>query len=69
MSPARVFSLYVADTRYSVPTLTMVVAENEAQVRSLAHIELLASPNHLAVEVREHDAVVFAETREASPAA
>jgi len=63
MSPARTFSLFVSDARYSVPTLMMVVAENEAQVRRVAHAELLASPNHLAVEVREYDHVLFSEAR------
>lgn len=57
------FSLFVHDERYSVPTLQFIVVQDEAGARELARRELLASPHHLAVEVRDDGGSAFCEER------
>ena len=54
----RAFSLFTTDTRYSVPTLTFVVAEDERGAIELARNRLAESKFHTAVEVREDDRLV-----------
>jgi hypothetical protein len=49
----RTFSVLTTDTRYRVPALTLVVAENEASAIRMAASSLDASDYHVAVEVRE----------------
>ena len=51
----RTFSFFTTDTRYRVPTLTLVVAENEARAIALAYDNLTRSEFHTAVEIREGD--------------
>lgn len=51
----RTFSLFTTDTRYSVPTLTLVLAEDDARATVLARNNLAESQFHIAVEVREGD--------------
>jgi hypothetical protein len=65
----RIFSLFTTDTRYSVPTLTLIVAAEEAAAISRAAEILAASAFHAAVEVCEGDQVVYREfkSREATP--
>ena len=51
----RTFSLFTTDTRYRVPTLTLIAAEDEARAVALAYDNLAQSEFHTAVEVREGD--------------
>lgn len=61
--PLRIFSFYIHDSRYSVPTLQLVDAIDEDRARELAQARLDESMAHLAVEVREDDARLFELTR------
>lgn len=45
------FEAFVHDDRYTVPTLHLVSAADEASARSLADELLRASPHHLGVEL------------------
>lgn len=49
----RTFSVLTTDTRYRVPGLTLIVAEDEARAIRMAASTLDASDYHVAVEVRE----------------
>ncbi|MBI1406451.1 MAG: hypothetical protein GC145_10030 [Caulobacter sp.] len=60
----RIFSFYIHDSRYSVPTLQIVSAEDEVQVRTLAQSRLDEAMAHLAIEVMEDDQPLFELTRE-----
>jgi hypothetical protein len=51
----RTFSLFTTDTRYRVPTLSLILAENEARATVLARDNLALSVFHTAVELREGD--------------
>ena len=51
----RTFSLFTSDTRCKVPTLTFIVAEDEARAIILAQDNLAESEFHIAVELREGD--------------
>ncbi len=57
------YSLFIHDRRYSVPTLQFIVASDETRVRELARRELLASPDHLAVDVRNEGGEIFRQER------
>ena len=59
----RNFSIFVADDRYSVPTMLMAVVTDEARAIELAVDKLAETPHHLSVEVWEADALVFATDR------
>ena len=54
----RAFSLFTTDTRYSVPTLTFVVVDDERRAIELARNMLAESKFHTAVELREDDRLV-----------
>lgn len=58
----RTFSLFISDTRYRVPTLTLVDAEDEFRAIGLANERLDASAFHTAVEVREGDQCLYRKT-------
>lgn len=45
------FEAFIHDDRYTVPTLHLVSAEDEAGARSAADALLRASPHHLGVEL------------------
>lgn len=60
----RIFSFYIHDSRYSVPTLQIVSAADEAQARALAQVRLDEAMAHLAIEVMEDDRTLFELTRE-----
>jgi hypothetical protein len=62
----RTYSLHIHDDRYAVPTLDLATAGDEAGVREIAGERLEASPNHLAVEVRAGDAMLFSLSRDES---
>ncbi|HEY8571365.1 hypothetical protein [Phenylobacterium sp.] len=59
----RTFSFFIHDRRYSVPTLQFVLVADEVRARELARRELLASPEHLAVDVRGEEGGTFREER------
>ncbi len=59
----RIFSFYIHDSRYSVPTLQLVDAIDENSARELAQVRLDESMAHLAIEVREDDNRLFELTR------
>jgi hypothetical protein len=46
-----VYTLYIEDDRYSVPTIDILQALDDAQALGLAAERLSASPHYLAVEV------------------
>ena len=54
----RTFSLFTTDTRYTVPTLTLILAEDEARAITLAQGNLAESEFHTHVELREGDRCV-----------
>lgn len=53
------FMLYVRDDRYRVPTLDIVSAAGEADVRTLATKRLFESSYHTAVDVYEGEELRF----------
>ena len=59
----RIFSFYIHDSRYSVPTLQLVDALDEDCARELAQARLDETMAHLAIEVREDDNRLFELTR------
>ncbi|WP_374468255.1 hypothetical protein [Phenylobacterium sp.] len=65
----RTFSLFIEDRRYSAPTLQFVIAADEHRARELALRELVASGEHLSVEVQENGRTLFREQRREDQAA
>jgi len=59
----RTFSFFITDRRYSAPTLQFLFCQDEARARQLARNQLLASADHLAVEVHENGHRLFMEAR------
>jgi hypothetical protein len=59
----RMFSFYIYDSRYSVPTLQLVDALDEKRAREIAQARLDESMAHQAIEVREDDNRLFEVTR------
>ncbi len=59
----RIFSFYIHDGRYSVPTLQLFDAIDENRAGELAEVRLDESMAHLAIEVREDDNRLFELTR------
>jgi hypothetical protein len=57
----RSFSLFTTDSRYSVPTLTLVEALDEAGAIERAREALRISSFHTAVELREGDERIYEE--------
>jgi hypothetical protein len=62
----RTFSFFITDRRYSAPTLQFQFALDEERARELARGQLLASDDHLAVEVHENGQPLFREDRNRS---
>jgi len=62
----RSFSLFTTDSRYSVPTLTLVEAQDEAAAIVRAKEALAASSFHTAVELREGDRPIYQEFKRLS---
>ena len=62
---SHIFTCLIEDRRYNVPTLRLLEAEGDvASLQALAHTELLASEDHLAVEVfAEGGLVLWREAR------
>jgi len=59
----RTFSFFITDRRYSAPTLQFLFCVDEARARELARDQLLASEDHVAVEVHEDGQPLFREDR------
>lgn len=57
----RSFSLFTTDSRYTVPTLTLVVAQDEAAAIARARLALAVSAFHTAVELREGERRIYQE--------
>jgi hypothetical protein len=55
----RTFSFYIHDARHIVPTLAFVTVSDEQKARELAKERLMESLDHLAIEVREDDWLLF----------
>ncbi|HUZ13015.1 MAG TPA: hypothetical protein VMU93_09220 [Caulobacteraceae bacterium] len=53
------FELFVDDDRYSVPTLHLISAEDEARARMLAEGVWGESQHHLGVELRQSGERLF----------
>ena len=53
------YELFITDDRYSVPTLKLVMASNEAGVREEAACSLAESPHHVSVTVYLNAARLF----------
>jgi hypothetical protein len=64
----RTFSLLTNDTRYRVPTLTLILAEDEARAIALAYDNLSRSEFHTAVEIQEGDNRLYRVTRDRAAA-
>ena len=59
----RTFTVFAIDSRYSVPTLTLLATEDEAMAIAVARDELAQSEFHTAVEVREGDKRIYHAVR------
>jgi hypothetical protein len=55
----RTFSFYIHDVRHSVPTLAFVTVADERKARAIAKELLMESLDHLAIEMREDDHLLF----------
>ena len=62
----RSYSLFTTDSRYTVPTLTLVQTLDEAAAIDRARQILAASPFHTAVELCEDETRVFQEFKRLS---
>jgi hypothetical protein len=60
----RTFNLMIQDDRYAVPTVAFVLAVDETEAREQGARRLAESPHHLAVEIFEHDRLIFRITRD-----
>jgi hypothetical protein len=58
------YSLFTTDTRYSVPTLTLLIVEDATRAIALARNRLAESEFHTAVEVRDGEKRVCQLARE-----
>ena len=59
----RTFTLFTTDSRYRVPTLTLLATEDETEAIALAREEIGQSEFHLSVEVREGDKCIYRAVR------
>ena len=59
----RTFILFTFDSRYSVPTLTLLATEDEAQAIARAREEIAQSEFHRSVEIREGDRRIYHAVR------
>jgi hypothetical protein len=59
----RTFSCFITDDRYSVPTLSFLVASDARQAQEAAERRLLESPHYRGVEVIEDGQSIYAIDR------
>jgi hypothetical protein len=52
------YFLYIEDKRYTAPTLVVVEAHSETEVREIALKRLLESEHHQAVEIHQNDILI-----------
>ena len=62
------YSCFIRDGRYSVPTLRLFEAADDAGARRLALDELATSRHHLAVELRSDTRLILRRKRRGSAA-
>lgn len=60
----RTFVFFIHDRRYSVPTLHIVSAPDEATANALASQQLDETPHHLAIDVLEGPTELFRLSRD-----
>jgi hypothetical protein len=63
------FEVFIDDDRYSVPSLYLITARNEARARAKAEEMLHASDHHRGVELRQGGESVYALGSFAAPCA
>ena len=59
----RTYSFFIHSTGSAPPTLMFKFASDEVTMKSLAEKALAESPNHLAVEIREEERLIFSLDR------
>jgi hypothetical protein len=59
----RTFSFYIHDVRHTLPTLAFVTVSDELRAREIAKERLMESLDHLTIEVRENDDLLFSLDR------
>lgn len=59
----RTFSCFIKDDRYTVPSLALILVQDEHRARELARRQLLESGHHLEIEVMEEGRSVFRLSR------
>jgi len=64
-----VYTLYIEDDRYSVPTIDILSADTDAEAMTLAAERLASSPHYLSVEVWADDRYVGGAPGSAPPEA
>jgi hypothetical protein len=62
----RTFSLFTVDTRYSLPVLTLILAEGEHRAIELAKANLGESAYHQAVELRDGKRAIYQKLKSPS---
>lgn len=63
------FEIFIDDDRYSVPSLYLITARNEARARTKAEELLHASDHHQGVELRQDGESIYALGSFAAPSA
>ena len=61
------FEVFIDDDRYSVPTLLLINADDEARARSQAELMLKESSHHRGVELRRDGSRVYGAGTYADP--
>jgi hypothetical protein len=59
----RTFTCFMTDRRYTVPTLSIILARDAQRALEIARRELGASRDHVALEVHENGRCVFTEQK------
>lgn len=62
----RTFSCFISDSRSAVPTLSLILAEDEARARLLARRELLDTRQAVSIEVCEGGKLLWTERAQAA---
>ena len=56
----QVYTIYIEDDRYSVPTIDILLADDDTHAQVLAAGRLISSPHYTGVEVWQDDRIVCA---------
>jgi hypothetical protein len=63
------YACFITDDRYTVPTLSFLIADNPKAAKTLARDRLMESPHHRRIEVVENGRRIYAcENGGAAPA-